>query len=184
MTYTSQAPIPQLLRARSLFTHFALVAVGALALTLLAQIAIPLPFTPVPITGQTFGVALLSLLYGFRLGLSTVTTYITAGFLGLPIFAGATSGLITGPTAGYLIGMIFASALIGFLADRGWSRSYGKAYLACLGGSLLVFSFGLLGLSYFLPKETLWASGVYPFLFGDLIKSLAASAIAVRCARG
>src|SRR5688572_32831277 len=88
-----------------------LVAVGSLFIAACAQLAIPLPFTPVPITGQSFAVLLIGIFFGSRLGAATVLAYLAEGASGLPFFAEGTGGLavFAGPTGGYLIGVVFAS---------------------------------------------------------------------------
>lgn len=151
------------------------IFLGVTMLALLAQIKIILPWTPVPITGQTFGVALLALIWGSRLSLGTFATYLGLGFIGAPVFAGGASGLIIGPTFGYLVGMLVASWLVGKLSDRGWSESFPKALIACYMGSLIIFSCGVIGLSFFVPVKALLISGVLPFLPGDLIKNILAA---------
>ncbi len=152
---------------------------GVILLSLLAQIAIPLPFTPVPITGQSFGVMLVSLLWGRKWGFSTVVAYVSLGFVGLPLFAQGASGLKL-LTSGYLIGMCVASMLVGSLADRGWNKKFSTSLAACLLGSCCVFGFGLLVLGQFVPAKVLLAQGLLPFLPGDLIKSSLASLISVK----
>lgn len=157
----------------------AAVGLGIILISLLAQVAIPLPWTPVPITGQTFGVMLVALLWGWRLGLPVVAAYLAAGAIGAPVFAMAKSGITFGPTIGYLAGMFIASGVVGYLSERGWTSSFWKSYAACVVGSVIVFACGLAVLSYFVPAGSgLLAAGLYPFIPGDLVKSLAAAAIA------
>jgi biotin transport system substrate-specific component len=151
------------------------IIIGVGMLSLLAQLKIILPWTPVPITGQTFGVALLALLWGSRLSLTTFATYLGLGFLGAPIFASGLSGLLIGPTFGYLVGMLIASWVIGKLSDKGWGSSFKKAFFACYLGSAIIFSCGLVGLSFFIPSNQLFFAGVLPFLVGDLIKNTLAA---------
>lgn len=153
-------------------------ALGLILLTALAQIAIPLPWTPVPITGQTFGVSLIALLFGWRLGPFIVASYVLLGVLGVPLFAAATAA-----TSGYLVGMILSSLFIGFGVDHGWAKGFFRTFLLCAGGSIFVFSCGLIGLSFFVPSETLLWAGLIPFLPGDLIKNLLASFIVVTAQR-
>ena len=172
-----------LIRRSSKLADLGLLVGGIAMLAVLAQVRIPLPWTPVPITGQTFGVALLSLLLGRRLGFATVVSYVFVGGLGLPVFAKWGSGLSMGPTLGYLIGMMAASFVIGFLADRGWNKSFWKAWAACVCGSIAVFAFGLFGLSFFLPSKLLLTAGLLPFIPGDVIKSVLAAGIASQIAR-
>lgn len=161
----------------SLGTKTVCVALGVALLSVLAQISIPVPYTPVPITGQTFGVALLSLLLGRKWGFTTVATYVVLGSIGFPIFSGAQAGIkILG--AGYLVGMCVAALVIGTLSDKGWVKTFPTAFLACLAGSLFVFTCGIIILSNFVPANSLIAQGVLPFIPGDLIKSALAAAIA------
>lgn len=175
--YSSNALIPKAIvkMPHKFVTTFLSMFIGVVLLSLCAQIKISLAWTPVPITGQTFGVALLSLLWGSRLSLATFVSYLAVGFLGAPIFAGGMSGLLIGPTFGYLIGMMFASWVIGKLSDFGWSADFKKALAACYIGSLITFSCGMLGLSIFLPLNKLFIAGVLPFMPGDLIKNLLAA---------
>ncbi len=151
---------------------------GAALLSLLAQIAIPLPFTPVPITGQTLGVALLALTLGRAKGLSSVMLYLLAGAAGLPVFAQAHSGLVFGPTMGYLIGMLLATVLMGSLADKGWTSSFKKTLLAAFMGTTVTFILGVAVLAFFIPAKTLLLAGVLPFLPGALIKDTLAATVA------
>ncbi|MBX9765730.1 MAG: biotin transporter BioY [Bdellovibrionales bacterium] len=158
--------------------HATIVFLGVALLGILAQIVIPLPFTPVPITGQTFGVALISLLLGRWHALATTVSYLGFAGLGAPILAGAETLRVPGPTVGYLLGMVASSYAIGYLSDRGWGKHFGWAFAACLIGSALVFSFGLSFLAIFFSNEHLLAAGFFPFLPGDLLKSTLAASIA------
>lgn len=180
MTSNSQALIPLWVHQsqnRTLLNILSILA-GSLFLAALAQVSIPLPFTPVPITGQTLGVALLALCWGSKRASGSFILYIAEGASGLPVFALGKSGLAVGPTSGYLIGMLLASVVVGSLADRGFAKSMGRAFLCCVIGSSLVFSFGLLGLSFFIPRDMLLQSGLLPFLPGDLIKNIVAASTA------
>jgi biotin transport system substrate-specific component len=169
-------PVSTWLDDKNTLAKLASILLGVGLLSALAQIAIPLPFTPVPITGQTFGVALLSLMLGRQLGFTTVATYVLLGTLGLPIFSGAQAGLrIAG--AGYLVGMCLASIVIGSLADRGWSKNFASAFAASLIGSICVFTCGLIILAQFVPSANLFQAGLLPFIPGDLIKSALAAGI-------
>jgi biotin transport system substrate-specific component len=178
----SQAVIGHWIDEKNVFTKVASVVLGVAFLAALAQIAIPLPFSPVPITGQTFGVALLSLLWGRKWGFATVILYVIGGSAGLPIFASGAAGLKFA-SFGYLLGMCMSSIVIGTLADLGWAKSFKKSFAACLLGSLCIFTCGLIVLSNFVPKELLLSSGLFPFIPGDLIKSALASLIVSRTSR-
>jgi biotin transport system substrate-specific component len=158
--------------------HNAALVVGASALTALAaQIAIPLPWSPVPITGQTFAVLLSGAVLGARRAFLAQLLYLAEGTLGLPVFAGGRAGafLFSGPTGGYLLAFPLAAATTGFLCQRGWDRGFLSMVAAMLLGSTVIFALGLTGLSRFVPGPQLLAAGLLPFLPGDLIKSALAA---------
>jgi biotin transport system substrate-specific component len=172
------ALVPSLLgdRARTVTWELATVGAGVTLLALLAQVAIPLPWTPVPITGQTFGVTLIALTFGQR-AIPVVLAYLAAGAVGLPVFAAAKSGLMWGPTVGYLAGMVISASIIGTLADRGWTKSFWRTLAAGFAGSAAVFTCGLAVLSQFVPMSALLTAGLWPFMPGDVIKTTLAAAI-------
>lgn len=177
---TSQALVPTLLKDHDqLSIHIFACFAGSMLLALLAQVSIHLPFTPVPITGQTFGVALLALCWGSQRAVGSFAFYLFEGAIGLPVFASGKSGLFLGPTTGYLVGMLITCAVVGFLADRGLAKNMLTAFVCCLIGSSITLICGLIGLSYFISgRDTLLATGLWPFLPGDLIKNLGAALIA------
>jgi biotin transport system substrate-specific component len=158
----------------------AIVAVVAFAglTALLAQVRIPLGFTPVPVTGQTFAVLLAGASLGTRLGASSQLLYLAAGAVGFPVFTGGGSGFeyFTGATAGYLVGFVLAAALVGRLAERGQDRNVNTAITAFLAGSAVVYACGAVGLMITADMDltTAIAQGVTPFVFGDLLKAVAA----------
>jgi hypothetical protein len=96
------------------------------------------------------------------------------------IFAAGKSGLSLGPTLGYLIGMLAASFVVGGMADKGFSRSFWRAWLAATTGSIFIFSFGLIGLSFFIPKAAILSAGLWPFLPGDILKNILAATLVWR----
>jgi len=151
---------------------------GVFLVSVMAQITISLPWTPVPITGQTFGVTLMALTWGGSRSFRVLLTYLFIGGMGLPVFAMGKSGLGFGPTLGYLIGMLISSFVVGSLADRGFIRSFFHSWLAAICGSFVVFTCGLAVLSFFVPKESLLMAGLIPFLLGDLIKNTLAALMA------
>lgn len=175
-----QALVPQIIihTKNQSVSNLVSIFIGVVSMSLLAQLTIPLSWTPVPITGQTFGVALISLLWGRKRAIAVMSAYLSAGAMGLPVFANAKSGLSFGPTSGYLIGMFAASFFMGSLADLGFTKTFLKSWLAAFLGSVITFFFGILVLSFFVPHNQLFAAGVYPFLPGDCIKTLAASFLA------
>ncbi len=158
-----------------------LIGGGALLVALLAQVRIPLGFTPVPITGQTFGVVLVAGSLGARRGPAALLLYLLLGGVGLPFYAGGEGGFthVFGATGGYLLGFVPAAALIGWLCERGLDRSPWKAFLVFQAGSLLVFALGMLGLVLTLGVTLREAAtlGWFPFIPGDLIKTALAAGL-------
>ena len=157
----------------------ALIAGASVVTALAAQIAVPLPWSPVPITGQTFAVLLSGAVLGARRAFLAQLLYLAEGLVGLPVFAGGAAGLavLAGPTAGYLLAFPLAAAAIGALAERGWDRRFATMMAAMLLGSAVIFVLGLAGLSRFMPGERLIAAGLLPFLPGDAVKSALAALV-------
>ena len=155
------------------------VALGSAMIVLSAQIRIELPFSPVPITGQTFAVLLVGLFMGSNRGLAAVTAYLVEGMSGLPVFAGGAAGamFLAGPTGGYLIGFLPAAFATGYLAERRWDRNVWLTILAALVGLSLIYMFGLAWLSNFVMRDQLLAVGLYPFMIGAAIKVAAAATL-------
>jgi biotin transport system substrate-specific component len=164
--------IDAVLPQRRIVHNVILVVVFSVLIALSAQIAIPLPFTPIPITMQTLTVLLTGLLLGSRLGMATLIAYLVEGVVGMPVFTQWGSGIahLVGPTGGYLIGFVFAAGLVGFLAERGWDRRLWTTLLAMILGNLVIYAFGVGWLSTFLGVGTALAKGMLPFLIGDVIK--------------
>lgn len=162
--------------------QLALVVSFSLLTALAAQVVIPLPWTPVPITGQTFAVLLTGALLGSRLGALAMIAYLLEGAIGLPFFRSGQGGLhylLFSPTAGYLFSYPLAAFLTGWLAERGWDRGYLKAAAAMALGSIVILLCGWSWLaSFYAPTAAAaWRLGVEPFLPGDLIKIALASAV-------
>ncbi len=156
-------------------THATFIVGGTLFIAALAQIAIPVPGSPVPVTGQTLAVYLIGTTYGARLGFATFSTYLLAGIAGAPVFApAATMGIarLTGATGGYLIGMLVAAFVLGALADRKADQKFKTSFPALILGSVIIFTFGLVWLQTSLNLT--WAqtisAGLTPFIFGEVIK--------------
>ncbi len=141
---------------------------------LLAQMEIRLPFTPVPLTGQTFAVLLSGAVLGCRRGFLSQALYLAEGAGGLPVFAGGSAGaaLLLGPTGGYLWSFPLAAALLGWLVERGASRSGWKLAGALIVADSLILLLGaawLRGIFHF-PFAQALLLGFYPFLIGDVLK--------------
>ncbi len=155
----------------------ALVSGGSLLIALAAQIAIPLPFSPVPITGQTLAVLLVGVLLGSRRGASSLLLYLAEGALGLPVFAGGRCGFLylLGPTGGYLLGFVVAAFVTGWLAERGWDRRVRSNVPVMLLGNAIIYALGLPWLAHFVGATRVLALGFYPFIVGDLLKITLAS---------
>lgn len=155
-------------------TNAGFVITGVAFISLLAQIAIPVPGSPVPVTGQTLGVLLLATSYGATLGTTTFFTYLLVGALGAPVFANGGSGIerIVGATGGYLVGMLLTSALLGYLGGRRWDQKFKTALPAMLIGNVITFGFGLLWLHQYTGKDWAWtiSAGFTPFIIGEILK--------------
>lgn len=160
------------------FRDPALVVGFALLTALAAQITIPLAFTPVPISGQTFAVLLSGGLLGAKRGGLAQLLYVSLGALGLPVYANGQGGWesATGSTLGYLVGFVVAAVVVGALADRQADRQVITALPAFALGSTIILAFGAIGLSLRLgvpmvgSEGSAWSLGVAPFLAGDVLK--------------
>lgn len=157
----------------------ALFVVGGVAfIAAMAQVSVPVPGSPVPVTGQTLAVLLVGTTYGARLGLTTFATYLFAGIAGAPIFApsatSANHGIdrVMSATGGYLAGMLVASLVLGYLADRKADQKFLTSYPALLLGEIVIFGFGLTWLhnSLDLSWSATIAAGFTPFIIGEILK--------------
>ena len=158
-------------KEKETFKNILLVLGGVAFLSIMSQVLIPLPYTPVPISLGTFGVTLMALLYGRKLGTATILSYVAAGSLGAPIFAGGKAGSLFSPTGGYILGYIVATIILGYLADKGVTKSYVKTILSLILSSAIILTLGSLVLSLFVPGKNAFMIGVLPFLPGDALKS-------------
>ncbi|MBN2271818.1 MAG: biotin transporter BioY [Sedimentisphaerales bacterium] len=158
----------------ALVYDLALIIGGSLLIAVSAQIAIGFP---VPITGQTFAVLMIAALLGSRRAVACVLTYLAEGAAGLPVFAQANAGLVVfrGFTAGYLVGFVVAAFVVGLLAEKGWDRTFGTTVLAMLIGNIIIYAFGLTWLSCLIGVRDAIAGGLYPFIPGDILKTVLAA---------
>jgi len=160
------------------FYDVALIIGGSLLIAFCTQFKIWLPNNPVPVTGQTFAVLMIGALFGARRGCLTVFAYITAGILGLPVFAlGGGLAVLKGFTGGYLVGFAAAAYIVGLLAEKGWHRRVSTTILAMILGNIVIYAFGLLWLSCLPGINNLLRTGLYPFIIGDLLKIALAAAL-------
>lgn len=147
----------------------------AAAIGVSAQIAFPLPFTPVPVTGQTFAVLLGAIVLGLGRATAGGALYLGLGLAGVPWFA-PTGG---GQTLGYIVGFVVAAVVLGWIADRGHARSVASVALTMVLGNAIIYLFGATVLGWVLQMDVQGAlmAGVVPFLIGDALKIAAATAL-------
>ena len=160
--------------------NIALVVLGALLIYLTARIVFPVPGSPVPVTGQTFGVLLVGGALGFKRGVAAVGLYVAVGLVGVPFFAENKGGIsvILGATGGYLIGFILAGGVVGRLAELGWDRRLVGAVAAMAIGNVVIYLVGVPWLMAVTGVDlaTGIALGLTPFIVGDIIKLALAGA--------
>ncbi len=168
---TQMALIPRIIR------EIVLVVTGSILIAFAAQFYFPLPFSPVPITGQTFAVLLLAALYGHNRGGLTILTYLILGIAGRPVFASGTFGIATiiGPTGGYLVGFLPAAYIVGFLSKKGWDRKVWTTATSMIIGNVVIYLVGTTWLSRFVGWDNVLQTGLIPFLIGDGAKIVLAT---------
>jgi biotin transport system substrate-specific component len=184
---SSTALVPTLVRPSNrviaLVADAVLVALGVGLMALSAQVVFHLPWTPVPITGQTFGALLVGGAYGAWRAFATLAAYLVVGGLGYGVFAAHASGWdalrFSSATGGYLVGMLFAAAFVGWMADRGWDRRTWRSLPTMILGNVVIYAFGAtwLGHALGLDAHQAWHLGVQPFLWGDSVKILLAAGL-------
>lgn len=191
-THTLAAALWTPTRLSPLARATVLAIAGSLFVALCAQITVP--FWPVPLTGQTFAVLSVGLVCGWRIGGAALLLYLLEGAVGLPFFAGGEAGwaAVAGPSGGFIWGFVLAAALVGWLAERGWDRSFWRAVMALLLGNVALYVPGLAWLARFYAgpgqvyiadagATTAWGAtinaGLLPFLLGDGLKLLLAAAL-------
>lgn len=172
--------LPQGRNAR-IAAQVALVLAGTALLTLSAKVTVP--FWPVPMTLQTLAIFLIAAAYGRNLAVATLLTYLAEGAAGLPVFAtGGGLAYLAGPTAGYLVGFVFAAAIVGHAADRGLDRKAFVLFGAMLLGEIVILVMGAAWLAVLMGAEKAITFGVGPFIVTDVVK-IALAAAAVGAAR-
>lgn len=174
-------------RTAALATDAVLVLTGSLVVAGFAQLYVRLPFTPVPITGQTLAVLLVGGALGALRGGASLLLYIGWIAMGLPFASEGKGGsellAAASATGGYLWGFVVAAAIVGFLAERGWDRDLGRAIAAMFIGSVVIYLFGVPWLASALDVPVVAEGselndalefGMYPFVVGDVLKLLLA----------
>ncbi|MFB8048895.1 biotin transporter BioY [Streptomyces rubiginosohelvolus] len=159
--------------ARHRYAVDAALVLGGAALTgIAAQIAVPVPGSPVPVTGQTFAALLIGTALGARRGFLSLALYALVGMAGMPWFAEASSGWSM-PSLGYVFGMLLAATVVGALARRGGDRSVLRTAGTMVLGSAIIYAIGVpyLALSTGMSLSAAVAAGLTPFLIGDALKA-------------
>lgn len=174
-------------RFEAIWLQMALIVGASFFVALCARITLPLPWTPVPLTLQNFGVLLVALGLGSKRGFAALSLYLAEGVSGLPVFNPSGIGgfaQLMGPTGGYLLAYPLVAFIVGFISERG-SRSFTRNLFACAAGELMLFAGGLTWLAV-LVKGSVWQAvqfGLYPFVFAEVAKITAASGAASRLPR-
>ena len=173
--------IDRLVRGRAA-ANVLLVLAASMLIAIAAQVAIPLPFTPVPLTLQPLAVIFIGVALGSTRGAAAAALYLLEGFSGLPVFAQGHGGALwlVGATAGYLYSYPFAAWVSGFVSERGWGNNVVRA----IGGMLLALGVIYLGgwawLAILTSPEAAFAAGVAPFVLADIVKVAIAAALLPR----
>jgi biotin transport system substrate-specific component len=174
-------------RSQALGRNAAIVVGASLLVALCAHITLPLPFTPVPLTLQNFAVLLVGLILGSRRGFAALALYLAEGAIGLPFFNPTGPGGIAqllGPTGGYLIAYPVVAFIAGWLWEHG-KRGFAGAVVATIAAEAVLFAAGVSWLMVIAHARFAQAAafGLYPFLFAEVMKVMAASGAATRLRR-
>ena len=174
MSLTATSLRTSLIPRSTALTNAVLVVSGVLGLAALAQVAVSVPGSPVPVTGQTLGVLLLGTTYGSTLGFTTFALYLLAGIAGAPVFANSGHGLdrLVGATGGYLVGMLVATFILGQFARFRLDQKFLTALPSMLIGTVITFSFGVVWLHEYTGQSWSWtiSAGLTPFIIGEALK--------------
>ena len=158
----------------SKLTNFVTIVICSFLLILSAKIKVDL--YPVPMTMQPLAVLMIAMLCGRNVSVAAVSLYLFQGMIGLPVFAyGGGLPYLLGPTGGFLFGFLFSSIIVGELADRGWGKILSKSVFAMLLGLFVIYTFGILQLSFLKGFNFAILNGLKPFIIGDLYKLILAS---------
>ena len=143
--------------------------IGSFLLAISSKVQIPL--TPVPVTLQTLVLLVMSMFLGWRGAVGATSIYLFQGAIGLPVFAhGGGFVILFGPTGGYLFGFLIASLVVGYLAEKGWDKSVVLTFTSMTIGTLIIYLFGVIWLSYLKDLNTALVFGLLPFITPDILK--------------
>ena len=143
--------------------------IGSFLLAISSKVQIPL--TPVPVTLQTLVLLVMSMFLGWRGAVGATSLYLFQGAIGLPFFAhGGGFIILFGPTGGYLFGFLIASLVVGYLAEKGWDKSVVLTFTSMTIGTLIIYLFGVIWLSYLKDLNTALVFGLLPFITPDILK--------------
>ena len=143
--------------------------IGSFLLAISSKVQIPL--TPVPVTLQTLVLLVMSMFLGWRGAVGATSLYLFQGAIGLPVFAhGGGFIILFGPTGGYLFGFLIASLVVGYLAEKGWDKSVVLTFTSMTIGTLIIYLFGVIWLSYLKDLNTALMFGLLPFITPDILK--------------
>ncbi len=168
-----------LISRSTITSKVALVFGGVAFIGAMAQISLPIPGSPVPVTGQTLAVLLLGAAYGANLGALTFLSYLAFAIVGAPILADGSHGVsrLVGATGGYLVGMLLTSYIVGLLAERKWDQRISTVIPTMIIGNVVTFTLGLAWLHHYTHQSWSWtfSKGLSPFIIGEVIKIAIAS---------
>ena len=171
-TYTSNNSLVSYLLGKKTndFVYVLLTSIiGSFLLAISSKVQIPI--TPVPVTLQTLVLLVMSMFLGWRGAAGATIFYLFQGAIGLPVFAhGGGLIILFGPTGGYLFGFLIASIVVGFLAERGWDKSVVLTFITITIGTLIIYLFGIIWLSYLKDLNTAIVFGLLPFITPDILK--------------
>src|SRR5438128_5425400 len=168
----------RLIRGHAL-TNVALVIAGSAIIAIAAQIAIPVPFTPVPLTLQPIAVILVGAALGSTRGAAAASLYLLEGLSGLPVFAQGHGGplWLLGPTAGYLYSYPFAAFIAGWFSQRGWGSSIVRALAGMLIAMAVIYAGGWSWLAILAGPRAAFTMGIVPFVIADIVKIAIGAAV-------
>jgi biotin transport system substrate-specific component len=164
--------LTQSLQENSWVKQVAVILGASFIISLLGPVSIPLPFTPVPIALQSHAILFLAVILGSKRAALAVLAFLLQGAMGLPVFAGAKSGMLhlAGPTGGYLFGYVLAAYVAGYLMERAKERTVKRAFFAMSMGNLAIYFLGLPWLSIYVGVQNALFLGMVPFIGGDFLK--------------